>query len=137
MNYIKLLHIEGFKKFVSLDVPFNEHMNILVGENEAGKSTILDALKTVLNQQYRTADKSVLRDLFNAQMVAEFRANPSVNTLPKIYIEVELVLDPQEKMLHTFTERCMGGGSSRPRSTAFALNVSMTKNSALVWSNQS
>lgn len=97
MNYIKLLHIEGFKKFVSLDVPFNEHMNILVGENEAGKSTILDALKTVLNQQYRTADKSVLRDLFNAQMVAEFRANPSVNTLPKIYIEVELVLDPQEK----------------------------------------
>ena len=53
MNYIKSLHIEGFKKFISLDVQFNEHMNILVGENEAGKSTILDAIKTVLNQQYR------------------------------------------------------------------------------------
>lgn len=52
MNYIKSLHIEGFKKFTSLDVEFNEHMNILVGENEAGKSTILDAIKTVLNQQY-------------------------------------------------------------------------------------
>ena len=51
MNYIKWLHIEGFKKFTSLDVEFNEHMNILVGENEAGKSTILDAIKTVLNQQ--------------------------------------------------------------------------------------
>ena len=37
MNYIKSLHIEGFKKFTSLDVEFNEHMNILVGENEAGK----------------------------------------------------------------------------------------------------
>lgn len=97
MNYIKALHIEGFKKFTSLDVQFNEHMNILVGENEAGKSTILDAIKTVLNQQYRTADKSVLRDLFNIQKVAEFEANPSVKTLPRILIEVELALDMQQK----------------------------------------
>mgnify|MGYP000989666228 FL=1 len=74
MNYIKSLHIEGFKKFQTLDVEFNEHMNILVGENEAGKSTILDAIKTALNQQYRLADKSVLRDLFNAQMVEAFEA---------------------------------------------------------------
>lgn len=97
MNYIKSLHIEGFKKFQTLDVEFNEHMNILVGENEAGKSTILDAIKTVLNQQYRLADKSVLRDLFNAQMVEEFEADPSVKTLPRILIEVELVLDPKTK----------------------------------------
>lgn len=97
MNYIKSLHIEGFRKFSSLDVKFNEHMNILVGENEAGKSTILDALKTVLNQQYRNTDKAVLRDLFNAQMVESFYANPSVKTLPRIYIEVELMLDPKKK----------------------------------------
>ena len=47
LNYIKSLHIEGFKKFATLDVQFNEHMNILVGENEAGKSTILDAIKAI------------------------------------------------------------------------------------------
>lgn len=97
LNYIKSLHIEGFKKFALLNMQFNEHMNILVGENEAGKSTILDALKTVLNQQYRNADKSVLRDLFNTQMVEAFKAEPSVRTLPRICIEVELVLDPQQK----------------------------------------
>lgn len=97
MNYIKSLHIEGFKKFVTLDVQFNEHMNILVGENEAGKSTILDAIKTILNQQYRSADKSVLRDLFNTQVVAAFQANPSVGTLPRILIEVELLLDSKQK----------------------------------------
>lgn len=28
MNYIKSLHIEGFKKFTSLNVEFNEHMNM-------------------------------------------------------------------------------------------------------------
>lgn len=91
------MHIEGFKKFIALDVQFNEFMNILVGENEAGKSTILDAIKTVLNQQYRSADKSVLRDLFNTQMVAVFQANPSVKTLPRIFIEVELKLDTTQK----------------------------------------
>lgn len=97
MNYIKSLHLEGFKKFVSLDIQFNEHMNILVGENEAGKSTILDAIMTVMNQQYRNTDKSILRDLFNAQMVADFQRNPSVENLPYIVIEVELALDPAQK----------------------------------------
>ena len=80
LNYIKSLHIEGFKKFLSLDVVFNEHMNILVGENEAGKSTILDAIKTVLNQQYRNSDKSVLRDLFNTQAVSDFKKNLATQT---------------------------------------------------------
>lgn len=50
MSYIKQIHIEGFKKFDSIDVRFNPHMNILVGENEAGKSTILEAIRVVLNQ---------------------------------------------------------------------------------------
>lgn len=108
MNYIKSLHIEGFKKFVSLDVDFNENMNILVGENEAGKSTILDAIKIVLNQQYRTADKSILRDLFNIQMVEQFNKNPSIKTLPKICIEIELILDSQKKNASYFYGEAYG-----------------------------
>ena len=108
MNYIKSLHIEGFKKFQILDVPFNEHMNILVGENEAGKSTILDAIKIVLNQKYRFSDKSVLRDLFNVQMVKEFEADPTVNNLPRILIEIELILDPKAKNADYFYGEAYG-----------------------------
>lgn len=114
MNCIKSLHIEGFKKFVSLDVLFNEHMNILVGENEAGKSTILDALKTVLNQQYRNADKSVLKDLLNVSQVAAFQANPSIRTLPQIIIEVELTLDPRQKNSDYFYGEVYGDKKSQP-----------------------
>lgn len=102
MKRIISLHIEGFKRFVSLDMTFNKHLNILVGENEAGKTTILDAIRTVLNQQYRTSDKSVLRDLFNAQMVATFQAAPSIQTLPYINIEIELELDPKQKNANYF-----------------------------------
>ena len=114
MNYIKSLHIEGFKKFLSLDVQFNEKMNILVGENEAGKSTILDAIKTVLNQQYRTADKSVLRDLFNTQMVAAFEAKPSVKSLPRIIIELELNLDPKQRNADYFHGEVYGQRKPQP-----------------------
>lgn len=93
MNYIKSLHIEGFKKFNILDVEFNKHMNILVGENEAGKSTILDAIKVVLNQKYKNSDKSILKDLFNTEQVEQFYNNPDIENLPKIIIEIELNLD--------------------------------------------
>lgn len=72
-------------------------MNILVGENEAGKSTILEAIKVVLNQQYRNLDKSILQDLFNSDMVAQFKRTPSLKTLPQIRIELELELDSHHK----------------------------------------
>jgi len=62
-----------------------------------GKVLFLDAIKTVLNQQYRNADKSVLRGLFNIQMVTDFQKDPNVKTLPRIIIEIELVLDPRQK----------------------------------------
>ena len=95
MNYIKALDIKGFKKFKSLHVDFNKNMNIIVGENEAGKSTILEAIKVVLNQQYRNADKSVLFDLFNSDDIKNFRDNPSIANLPRISIKVEFILDSQ------------------------------------------
>ena len=102
MDYIKRLHIEGFKKFRLLDVEFNEHMNILVGENEAGKSTILDAIKTVLNQQYNNLDKSILRDLFNREMIKNFYENPGIATLPYILIELELALSADHRNAEYF-----------------------------------
>lgn len=135
MNYIKSLHIEGFKKFQTLDVEFNEHMNILVGENEAGKSTILDAIKTVLNQQYRLADKSVLRDLFNAQMVKAFEANPSVKTLPRILIEVELVLDPKTKNADYFYGEVYGTLKKQAENSVSDLSVGTMNYWEQVWSN--
>ena len=47
-----------------------------MGENEAGKSTILEAIRIVLNQQYCNADKSVLQDLFNLENIRIFQNSP-------------------------------------------------------------
>jgi predicted ATP-dependent endonuclease of OLD family len=113
MNYIKSLHVEGYKKFKLLDMDFNEHMNIIVGENEAGKSTVLDALKTVLTQQYRNADKAILHDLFNIEMVKEFENNPSFNTLPYIVIETEFILDSKDSNSDYFYGEVYGDRKSQ------------------------
>lgn len=92
-NYIKRMIIDGFKKFEYLDVVFNESMNIIVGANEAGKSTILEALDLVVSQTYKNSDKSNLLDLFNRTQIDSFNEAPSVKTLPRIHIELELELD--------------------------------------------
>lgn len=89
MGYIKRLYIKGLKKFKEMDVIFNENINILIGDNESGKSTILEAINIVLNQKYKTTDKSILNDLFNVDIVKAFKNNPSVATLPSIFIQIE------------------------------------------------
>lgn len=90
MNYIKTLHIEGYKKFSEMDIKFNENMNIIVGENESGKSTILECIKIILNKQYKNSDKSILKEMFNTDMINVFMQNPTVKNLPFIYIELQI-----------------------------------------------
>ena len=82
---LKSIHIEGFKKFRKFDMEFNPKVNILVGENEAGKTAILEAIKLVLNQTYRFADKSYLQDLFNKDIVKQFKDNPQEENLPMAF----------------------------------------------------
>jgi AAA15 family ATPase/GTPase len=42
--YIKKIHIENFKSFEKVTVNFNEKINIFTGVNNAGKSTMLEAI---------------------------------------------------------------------------------------------
>lgn len=93
MNYIKELRINGYKKFKNIVIPFNEEKNIIIGENEAGKSSVLEAISIVINQKYKNSDKSYLKDLFNRENVEYFKKNPTVNNLPFIRIELEFCLD--------------------------------------------
>lgn len=46
--YLKKLHIEGFRCIGDLALDFHGGMNILIGENDTGKTTILDALRICL-----------------------------------------------------------------------------------------
>lgn len=57
---IEQIYIKNFKAFEKMSIPIDKH-NILIGENDAGKSTVLQALDIFFNQE--KVDKSFVRDL--------------------------------------------------------------------------
>lgn len=82
--------MHNFKKFQNQTFDFNEDVNTFVGDNNAGKSTILEALEIVLNFQYRGRpfNNEFSPDLFNNDAVAAFLASSkSPADLPVLVIE--------------------------------------------------
>ncbi len=49
---ITRVHIEGFKRFAHFDLELNPTFNVIVGDNETGKSSVLEAIGLVLTGQY-------------------------------------------------------------------------------------
>lgn len=89
---IKNLRIKGFKRFKSFSIEFNDKLNVIVGENEIGKSTILEALNIVLNRSIFSREDTSLIRYFNTDEVKQFFRSKRKEDLPKVDIEVELDL---------------------------------------------
>tara|TARA_B100001105_G_scaffold131324_1_gene105155 strand:- start:2175 stop:3740 length:1566 start_codon:yes stop_codon:yes gene_type:complete len=86
---IKRLLIKNFKRFKALELEFDPELNILVGGNEAGKSSVLQAIDLVLSASRSKVESIGLEALFNAECIAEFLAGGrKVADLPELLIEV-------------------------------------------------
>ncbi|MGI1837256.1 ATP-dependent nuclease [Lactococcus garvieae] len=86
--YISGICIKGFKKYLDYNVKFKKHLNILIGENEAGKSTILDAIEVVLNQKYFFNNQNGNAVFFSKENIKKFNDSKNIESLPKIELEV-------------------------------------------------
>jgi putative ATP-dependent endonuclease of OLD family len=78
--YLKSLKIENFRKFEKLQVDFTKGLNLLVGENDAGKTAIIDSIKYVLNTQSFDYIRPIYEDFFNS-------SNNESNRTDNFYIE--------------------------------------------------
>lgn len=89
--HIAKLKIKNLKKFHGEHCfEFNDDVNILVGDNESGKSTILEAIEMVLNNRLynQSLGKILSTDLFNTKSVKEFLdGDKSSENLPEILVE--------------------------------------------------
>ena len=94
--FIKKLRILGYKRFINFDIEFNSSLNILVGANESGKSTILEAIDIVLNHNINQVNRASYQYLFNIDNIKFFLNNPIQDNLPKIIIEIEFECDFKE-----------------------------------------
>lgn len=91
ISKIKITNFKCFKN--TFEFHLNENLNILVGNNESGKSTILEAIHMALTGFYsgRSIRNELSQYLFNKETVDEYIA--SVNTghpidLPTVTIEI-------------------------------------------------
>jgi len=93
--HITKVIITNFKCLKSAEIEFKDKLNILVGNNEEGKSTILEAINLALSGQLngRYAQYELHPFLFNAEAVSEYlEALGSGEPLPPPTIEVEVFL---------------------------------------------
>jgi putative ATP-dependent endonuclease of the OLD family len=92
---IERVRVLGYRKFRELNFEPHQRLNILIGDNDAGKSTLLEAMTLALTGRIsgRLASDEVNPFWFNTQLVKEFfaaRAKGEAPAPPVIEIEVFL-----------------------------------------------
>lgn len=88
---ITKIKLVNFKRYRNYIVEPNPHINILIGDNESGKSSILEAIDIVANGNVRRVESLGLDRLLNIQVVQEFNAGErTYHKLPKMIIELYL-----------------------------------------------
>jgi len=122
--YLSKLHIKGFRCIKETTVEFRRGLNVLIGENNCGKTSVADALRLVLATGSLTRDISLSMDDFYCdesgaradvvELDATFAEPTSVEQ--GIFIEMLAVTTPGlELQLHLRYNREVRGGVERWR----------------------
>ncbi len=90
-SIITKIRIINFKRFEDYTIEPNEKTNILVGDNEVGKSSLLEAIDIVANGSIRRVESIGLDKLLNVEAVKKFNEGiRNFDNLPELRIELYL-----------------------------------------------
>lgn len=91
MKTITKIQVRNFKKYREFNVSFDPKLNLLVGDNEAGKSTILTAIDLVLSGSKSKIETIGLESFFNTGVIQDFLASgKNFENLPVLIVELYL-----------------------------------------------
>lgn len=91
MKTITKIVLSNFKRFKNSELSFDDKLNILIGDNEAGKSSVLLALDLALSGSKSKVETIGLETLFNNEVVSTFLAGTKkIADLPTLFVEVYL-----------------------------------------------
>lgn len=110
---IERLKLFNFKRFETLDIQFNKDLNIFVGDNESGKSTILQAIDIVVRGSRHLIEDIGLERLMNKKAIdRSMELHPrTIDKLPILTIELYLqeTADPRMNGKNNSEEKCCDG----------------------------
>ena len=97
---IRKIFVQNYKIFPHFDLDLNNGLNIIVGDNEVGKSTLLEAINLALTKRLngRLIEYELTPYLFNRQCVNEYLNSVKEGKptqLPEIIIELYFDDDPE------------------------------------------
>lgn len=125
---IAKIHIENFKTFKgSFKLTLNEGINILVGNNEAGKSTIIEAIHLALTGLHngRYLKNELSQYVFNNEVIAEYIQGLEQKNIaqPLPHILIEVFIEGED------TAEFEGDGNSeKAKVSGFSLKVAFDEN---------
>jgi putative ATP-dependent endonuclease of OLD family len=91
MQYIKQLKLLNYKRFKEFEVEFDSKINTIIGDNEAGKSTILQAIELLSSGSRHKVEATGIESILNKDSVTEFLAGEKTfEKLPEIHVEAYL-----------------------------------------------
>lgn len=74
--YLKELQLTNFRKFESLKVNFQQGLNVLIGENDSGKTAIVDAIRYILNTKSFETIRFEPRDFYKPTKITDGNPQP-------------------------------------------------------------
>ena len=90
-SIITKIKLINYKRFTNYVIEPNQRINVLVGDNEVGKSSVLEAIDLVASGNMRKVETVGIDRLLNIDTVNEFNAGSrTYDNLPKMIISYTL-----------------------------------------------
>lgn len=100
MRRIRKIILHNFKRFVHLELDVMPDMNILIGDNESGKSSILQAIDLVSHGSRHRVETIGVEHLFNVNAISQFMIDRDMTKIPEMYVELFFNDNEQEPRLN-------------------------------------
>ncbi len=95
--FIEKIKMQNYRKFTNLSINLNAGINIFVGDNDSGKSSVLEAIDLVVNGSIWKLENLGLNNIINIDVINNFLSLPEeekiFNNLPIMFVELYLNIE--------------------------------------------
>lgn len=108
MKTIEKIKLKNFGRFRDISIRFQNNLNLLIGDNEAGKSTLLTAIDLVLSGSRGKVENYGIDRLFNTEAVEVFlESDKKFEDLPFLFVELYLNDQGNESLEGKCNSECL------------------------------